>query len=149
MAKKATTENNTETKKPWYQDGLRFKCTGCGDCCSGAPGYVWLNKAEIAAMAALMDLEVVDFENQYVREVGIRKSLVEYDNGDCVFLDAESRKCTVYEARPRQCRTWPFWDSTLKNEAAWEETCEVCPGSGKGKLYSLEQIEEQRKVVRV
>lgn len=100
-------------------------------------------------MAELMDLEVMEFEKQYVREVGIRKSLVEYDNGDCVFLDAESRKCTVYEARPRQCRTWPFWDSTLKNEAAWEETCEVCPGSGIGKLYSLEQIEEQRKVVRV
>ncbi len=146
MAKKAT---KGEANKPWYHEGLKFKCTGCGDCCSGAPGYVWLNKAEIAAMAELMELEVSDFEDQYVRSVGVRKSLVEFDNGDCVLLDAETRKCTVYEARPRQCRTWPFWDSTLKNEEAWQETCDVCPGSGKGKLYSLEQIEEQRKVVRV
>ncbi len=36
---------------PWYQFGLRFQCTGCGDCCTGAPGYVWINKAEIKAMS--------------------------------------------------------------------------------------------------
>ena len=24
------------TPEPWYKDGLRFKCTGCGDCCTGA-----------------------------------------------------------------------------------------------------------------
>jgi hypothetical protein len=37
---------------PWYKDGLRFTCTGCGDCCTGAPGYVWVNKEEIEALAA-------------------------------------------------------------------------------------------------
>lgn len=152
MAKKSkpnSTAADSGANPKWYAEGLKFKCTGCGDCCSGAPGYVWLNKAEIAEMAAVKKMEVVDFEEQFVRSVGIRKSLVEYDNGDCVFLDSESRKCTVYDARPRQCRTWPFWDSTVKNEAAWEETCEVCPGSGKGKLYSLEHIEEQRGIFRV
>ena len=34
---------------PWYKDGLRFQCTGCGDCCTGGPGYVWVNQAEIDA----------------------------------------------------------------------------------------------------
>ncbi len=149
QAKPNSPDQVPEANSKWYAEGLRFKCTGCGDCCSGAPGYVWLNKAEIAEMATIKQMEVADFERHYVREVGIRKSLVEYKNGDCVFLDPNSRKCQVYEARPRQCRTWPFWDSTLKNKAAWEETCEVCPGSGKGKLYSIDQIEEQRKVVRV
>ena len=44
---------------------------------------------------------------------------------------------------------WPFWDSNLKSAKTWQETCEVCPGSGKGKLYQLEDIEKQRKVIRV
>ena len=90
-----------------------------------------------------------DFQRKYVRQVGIRKSLVEYDNGDCVFFDPDKRGCTVYEDRPRQCKTWPFWTSNLKNPEAWEATCEACPGSGKGKLYQLEQIEEQRGVLRL
>ena len=100
-------------------------------------------------MAAVVGLEVEEFEDQYVRKIGIRKSLVEFPNGDCVFFDNESRKCNVYDARPRQCRTWPFWDSNLKSPEAWAETCEVCPGSGKGKLYNLEEIETQRKVTKI
>ena len=88
-------------------------------------------------------------KSMYVRKVGIRRSLREFPNGDCVFFDSETRKCQVYEARPRQCRTWPFWTSNLKSPEAWEETCRVCPGSGKGKLYQLEHIESQRKVINV
>jgi hypothetical protein len=60
-----------------------------------------------------------------------------------------SRRCTVYEARPRQCRTWPFWDSNLKRPEDSRHTCQVCPGSGQGKLHSIEVIEAQRKVFHV
>ncbi len=96
--------------QPWFKDGLQFTCSQCGDCCTGSPGYVWVVKEEIAAMAAEVGLSVDAFEKKYVRKVGLRKSLLEYSNGDCVFFDAKSRKCTVYNARPKQCRTWPFWD---------------------------------------
>ena len=137
------------TDRPWYQEGLRFRCTQCGDCCTGAPGYVWVNKEEIAQMAERMEMDVEQFESQYVRKVGIRKSLREFPDGDCVLLDPDTRKCMAYEARPRQCRTWPFWDSNLRTPEAWEETCEACPGAGKGKLHSIEKIEQQRKVMRI
>lgn len=136
-------------EQPWYRDGLRFQCSQCGDCCTGAPGYVWVNKAEIAGMAALLDIDLAKFEKKYIRLVGIRKCLVEYANGDCVFFDNKTRKCTVYASRPRQCRTWPFWDSNVRTPSAWAETCEVCPGSGKGKLYQLEAIDQQRAVTKV
>lgn len=137
-------------KQPWYKDGLRFQCTQCGDCCTGAPGYVWVNKAEIESLAAITtDGDVAEFERKYVRSIGIRKSLIEFANGDCVFFCGQTRRCTVYEARPRQCRTWPFWHSNLKSEETWAETCESCPGSGTGRLYQLEEIEERRKVMRV
>jgi len=133
---------------PWYHAGLKFTCTQCGDCCSGAPGHVWVNAEEIAALATLTGLSVDEFEHKYCRRVGARKSLIEFPNGDCVFLDGQ-RRCTVYDARPRQCRTWPFWDSNLKTPGGWKQACEACPGSGKGQLYQLDEIEARRKVVKV
>ncbi len=136
-------------KVPWYNDGLRFECTQCGDCCTGAPGYVWVTNDEIALLAKHLAMPLEDFERQYVRKVGVRKSLIEYGNGDCVFFDGKIRKCTVYEARPKQCRTWPFWDSNIRSPAAWQQTCEVCPGSGRGKLYTVEEIVAQSSLVRV
>ncbi|HEX4128518.1 MAG TPA: YkgJ family cysteine cluster protein [Pirellulales bacterium] len=137
------------TDKPWYQDGLRFKCTQCGDCCTGAPGYVWVNREEIEALAKQIGVPVEEFEQNYVRRVGVRLSLVEDRNGDCVFFDGKTRKCTVYNARPRQCRTWPFWHSNLRTPEAWRQTCEVCPGCNHGDLVSVEQIVQQMKVIRV
>jgi uncharacterized protein len=139
----------SDDHQPWYKDGLQFECTGCGDCCTGAPGYVWVNKEEIAKLATTVNMAVADFEARYVIPVGVRKSLKEYPNGDCVFFDNKSRKCRVYAARPRQCRTWPFWDSNIRTPEAWSETCRVCPGSGTGRLYQLDQIKEQAAVIRI
>ena len=137
-------------QEPWYKDGLKFSCSGCGDCCTGSPGYVWVNKAEIAVMAESLSHTVEDFEKLYVRKIGIRKSLKELPGSyDCVFLHEETRKCELYDARPRQCKTWPFWGSNLKTPEDWERTCEQCPGSGQGKLVQLDDIERQRKAVRI
>jgi Fe-S-cluster containining protein len=138
-----------ETNGPWYKDGLKFTCTGCGDCCTGGEGYVWVNKQEIAALAAEIGVGIEEFEARYVRDVGVRKSLREYANGDCVFFDNKSRKCSVYGVRPRQCRTWPFWDSNIRTRETWAQTCQECPGSGKGRLYQLEEIREQAAVIRI
>ena len=136
-------------EKPWFRDGLKFRCTQCGNCCTGTPGYVWVNKEEIEALARRLSMSVEDFERDYVRKVGIRKSLIEYDNGDCVFFDGQSRRCTVYEDRPRQCRTWPFWESNVRTPEAWQQTCEVCPGSGQGQFVPLEKVLDQVKLVRL
>ena len=139
----------TESDKPWYHQGLQFTCSGCGDCCSGSPGFVWVNAEEIEVMAAAINHSVDDFEKIYIRKIGARKSLKELPNYDCVFLDEETRKCELYEARPTQCKTWPFWDSNLRSPEDWERTCEECPGSGSGKLYSLDLIEEQRLAKKI
>jgi Fe-S-cluster containining protein len=136
--------------QPWFADGLRFQCTQCGNCCTGAPGFVWVNQEEIRQLAqAVGESDLERFERDYVRAVGVRKSLKEFDNGDCVFFDGEQRKCRVYESRPRQCRTWPFWDSNLKTPEDWRHTCQICPGSGVGKLYVVDEIESQRRVIKV
>ncbi len=136
-------------EKPWWHAGLQFECSQCGDCCTGAPGYVWVNREEIVALAARLGLEVEEFEKRYVRSVGIRKSLDERANGDCLLFDPQTRKCTAYEARPRQCRTWPFWESNLRTPQTWQQTCEVCPGSGKGPLVPADKILHQLSVIRI
>lgn len=149
MAKSKASSDTVPAPGPWYREGLQFECTACGKCCGGAPGYVWLNKAEVEAIAGEMAIEVDSFREKYVREVGIRHSLRERRNGDCVLLDPKTRRCTVYKSRPRQCRTWPFWDSNVETPEDWQRTCEICPGSGVGKLYSLDAIEAQRGVIRI
>lgn len=135
--------------EPWYREGLRFECTGCGDCCTGAPGFVWVNQAEIKALAKRLGLSRAEFEQRYVRKIGVRRSLVEHANGDCVFFDSTTRRCTVYEQRPRQCRTWPFWESNVASPEDWAETCRACPGSGRGQLFTVEQIAASVAVIRV
>ncbi|MGN6135190.1 MAG: YkgJ family cysteine cluster protein [Aureliella sp.] len=130
--------------QPWYHRGLQFTCTQCGSCCSGAPGYVWVDAQEIAAMAQALAMDEESFREKFVRRVGARESLIEYSDGDCIFLDPQTRGCMVYTARPVQCRTWPFWDSNIRTPSDWEKTCEVCPGAGEGKLYTLAQIDLAR-----
>jgi hypothetical protein len=136
---------------PWYEDGLRFTCSQCGDCCTGGPGYVWVDDEEIETIARHLGIDRETFEAKYVRNIGRGKSLGELDdsNWDCVFLDGQTRKCSVYEVRPRQCRTWPFWESNVESPETWERTCQVCPGSGRGEFVPLEVIQEKLAVIQI
>ena len=136
-------------KIPWFQEGLRFECTQCGNCCTGSPGYVWVNREEIQRLADLLGLELSEFHRQYLRKVHGRESLIELPGGDCVFFDSETRRCRVYSERPRQCRSWPFWGSNLRSPQTWQSTCQVCPGSGQGELVPLEEIETRSRQIRI
>jgi Fe-S-cluster containining protein len=134
--------------EPWYCDGLRFRCTRCGACCTGAPGYVWVNAEEVQAIAEHRGEPVEQTLALYTRLVGRRRSLREKDNGDCIFYDKKAG-CTIYPVRPRQCRTWPFWESNVVTPEAWEQTCEICPGSGQGDLIPAEEITQRLRVIRL
>ncbi len=131
---------NSIDETPWYRDGLRFECTRCGACCTGAPGYVWVDSEEIARLAEFRGESFEEFSSKYVRQVGIRYSLIERPGGDCIFWERD-RGCTVYSARPSQCRTWPFWTENIESPEDWARTQQTCPGSGRGQLVPLEEIE--------
>ncbi|MDE2506653.1 MAG: YkgJ family cysteine cluster protein [Planctomycetota bacterium] len=139
--------SETPTPSPWYRDGLAFSCTRCGACCTGAPGYVWVSRDEIAVLAEHRGQMPDQFAREFVRRVGNRLSLIEKPGGDCVFWD-RSTGCTVYESRPDQCRTWPFWPENIATPAAWNDVCRVCPGSGQGEIHTLQQIEASASRVR-
>jgi Fe-S-cluster containining protein len=132
----------------WYQDGLRFQCTQCGSCCTGAPGFVWISDEELDTLAEFQGEPREFVEKFYTRQIGERRSLRERANGDCVFYD-KAAGCTIYPVRPRQCRTWPFWDSNVRTPEDWEETCERCPGSGQGDLIPAEEITRRLQEIKL
>lgn len=128
---------------PWYKDGLRFECQRSGRCCRGAPGVVWINKQEIASIASFLGITQDAFAQKYLRSVNGRLSLLEYNKGDCIMYD---NGCKIYLVRPCQCRSFPFWKSNLENRAEWEKLKKTCPGIDKGKLHTLEKIQENMKI---
>ena len=134
--------------EPWYAGGLNFTCTQCGKCCTGDPGYVWVDDAEVAALAASRGERENEFVALYTKTAKGRRTLREKENGDCVFYDRQ-KGCTVYRVRPRQCRTWPFWESNLGTPEAWQQAVEICPGSGEGHLITVEEITARLKVIKM
>ena len=106
--------NETLMEKEGYS--YKFKpseCEACGGhCCTGASGYIWAKYPEIEKMAAFVNLSVEDFATMYLRKVKHRYSLIEKklseENYACVFFDEEMKRCSIYEVRPLQCRTFPF-----------------------------------------
>lgn len=133
----------------WYADGLRFACTQCGNCCTGTPGFVWVNDEEIAALAEFRGEPEEQVRGLYTRgEGGTRRSLKEKPNGDCVFYDRMAG-CTVYPVRPRQCRTWPFWECNTESPATWARAAAECPGCNQGELIPAEEITRRVKVIRI
>jgi hypothetical protein len=115
----------------WIGEGLRFKCVGCscGACCNGAagPGAVWVDQVEMDGLARHLALAFDDFTARFVRRIDGRFSLVEKPNHDCVFYE-QGKGCSVYDARPRQCRTYPFWGRILASRETWLAEARVCPG---------------------
>lgn len=127
---------------PWYKDGLKFKCTGCGKCCTGEPGYVWVSEEEIQQMAEFLQLSIKEFSIRYLRKANGRLALIESKKTfDCIFL--KDRKCLVYGARPKQCRTFPFWPHILENQQAWDQTAEACEGiNDEAPTISFDEIQK-------
>lgn len=132
--------------EPWYKNGLRFQCTRSGRCCVGEPGFVWVNAQEVEAIASWLGEKREEVEAIYTRRVAERRSLREKSGGACIFFDV-NQGCKIYPVRPRQCRTWPFWDSNLASPADWERTCRHCPGAGQGELISAQEITRRRQIM--
>ena len=108
-------------------------CADCqGRCCTGESGYIYVTKSEIESIAELLSLEVNEFVSEYLFKKGYKYSIKEREfNGsyECIFYDRETNGCTIYDARPSQCKTFPFWDYY---KTRVEELKLECPGIIKG-----------------
>jgi Fe-S-cluster containining protein len=146
----------TAADTPWFADGLKFTCSQCGNCCTGAAGYVWVSDEELGWLAAFLQLTVEQTVARYCRKIGSRISLKErvtpQGQYDCIFLKEVKirpgqvkKVCSVYEVRPLQCRTWPFWDGILSSRKNWDAAGKRCHGINHGsRKFTRKQIESLR-----
>jgi Fe-S-cluster containining protein len=129
----------------WIKRGLRFECQpDCGKCCTNArEGSLFLEPQDIARLAKHLGVT----ERELVKKQAVvhddgEIELGKAPNGDCVFL--EGSKCTVYEARPLQCRVYPFFPldgyTPIESPYTWQFEKSFCPGIGKGRLYRVGEI---------
>lgn len=126
--------------KPWWIEGLYFACLGCGRCCRGEPGAVWISDRNIKEAAVILELDEGHFRGLYVVKRRKRLSLRERPNGECVMYERERGSCRIYSVRPPQCALFPFWPSILISPEEWEKVSLDCPGIGQGRHYSAEEI---------
>lgn len=116
------------------QDGFNYSfdasaCSSCqAKCCTGESGYIHVNAAEMESISKFLDLSIEDFTQNYLFKNGYKYSIKERKFGEsyeCAFYDRASNGCVIYEVRPTQCRTFPFWDyfKTRVDELKLE-----CPG---------------------
>lgn len=126
--------------KPFWKEGIRFECQGTGRCCTsrGAYGFVYLTLADRRRLARHLGVATAQFTRRYCDKTEGWVHLKAPER-DCRFL--EGRSCSVYEARPTQCRTWPFWPENMKARAWAREVVAFCPGVGRGRLYAASEIE--------
>ena len=104
-------------------------CESCGGkCCIGESGYIWINPKEIEFLAKHLNITLDEVRIKYLEKKGYKYSIKEIqldvNNYACTFFDLEKKKCSIYEARPIQCRTFPCWEYFKENV---NEVYEECP----------------------
>jgi Fe-S-cluster containining protein len=138
-AKYSVMKNNN-----FYADGLRFECQGSGKCCTshGEYGFVFLTLEDRKRMAQHFKMATQQFTKKFCQKIqGYFHLREEPGKPDCMFL--KNKRCSIYGARPTQCRTWPFWPEVLNAKTWKKEVATFCPGVGKGPLHRPETIEKE------
>lgn len=132
-------------RAPWYAEGLPFSCDpACGACCTRHDdyAYVYLQPEDLPRLAAALGMSLRAFRRTWTRKEG-EDTILKIDGDACPFLDGT--RCGVYEGRPVQCRTFPFWKENLRTRGTWESLRRFCPGIGAGERHTLVQIRTHLK----
>jgi hypothetical protein len=125
------------------QRGLRFECTRCGGCCTarGEYAHVYLNPDEVGDLADELKLSVREFKRRYTFKDEYGYTQLRFESDSCIFLEPVTNRCTVYGARPTQCRTFPFWRDLIQAGKWTDEARALCEGIGRGPSHPLGDVE--------
>tara|TARA_B100001996_G_C18635031_1_gene583359 strand:- start:411 stop:866 length:456 start_codon:yes stop_codon:yes gene_type:complete len=123
--------------RPWWMKGVPFSCQAdCGKCCDEPGGIVYLRPEDANILSNHHRLAMDEWLERDCRQTIDGRFVLKSDpiTDICIYLSAD-KKCTVYESRPVQCKSYPFWPENLRSERSWKRTIEECPG-----LYSEDAI---------
>jgi len=163
-----TTEYSDVKVSKAFNRGIYFSCQMCGECCRGfEEGEVYLYLDDIEHLIKFLNLKGKNkkrrFAKKYLKIIddsfkwkkpGSQKAVIyKYktlgfkftgDDEHCEFLD-ENNCCIVHEARPFQCRCFPFWKMMVSNKKTISQYSKKCVGlkaslNKQGKFYSYEEI---------
>lgn len=104
------------------------KCATCeGNCCIGESGYIWITVDEIEKLSNYLNISVDKLFKDYLVKYGYRFSIKEKklseNNYACIFFDTNIKRCTIYDVRPNQCKTFPFWEHFKTNIQEVKNEC--------------------------
>jgi len=97
---------------PAAKPRAKFDCSKCpGYCCTYSD--IEITRSDIERLAKHFGLSYAQAERRYTKPDAkgkarlLRHRLDTIFYSACMFFDQKKRRCTVYEARPRVCRTYP------------------------------------------
>ncbi len=147
------------SQREWFDDDpVRFECTLCGNCCTGPSGFILFSREEGERIARRLGIAYAEFYERYTHDTPAGRSFqetrfIESDGSvkhDCVFLDRVSEPgklvCSLYEDRPTQCRTFPFWPEHMGSRRSWRMLAKSCEGIGRGAFVPTSEIRIQRAI---
>jgi len=146
------------------ENGIEFSCQMCGTCCRGFDeGEVYVYQDDILRLTQSLNLtkksELSKFAKQYLKVINDSffwkepgaargktyrfKSLgfkFADDDEHCQFL--KDNGCIVHEARPFQCRCFPFWNMLVSSRKNFINYSKKCLGLKvlNGRHYTKEEI---------
>jgi len=127
-------------------EALRFECQpGCTACCT-QKGFVYVTDSDIARVAAYLGMTAAEFERKYVFRTARRARLRVPAATSCYFL--REGGCSIHEAKPSQCRIFPFWPEMVESRREWRKTARYCPGIDKGPLIQIDFARAQAREMR-
>jgi len=125
------------------QQALHFKCTGCGKCCTGGEDhYVAMSKMEAKRIQKHLGVSSAWFRRRYVNHLTRNTLTARMHNGRCVFLN-DNGKCRIYQLRPVQCKTYPYWPELLENKQTWDSEAVHCEGINFGSAVPISNIKKK------
>ena len=136
---------------------MNFECQeSCkGKCCKlnreAQKSFIFVSESEVHQIAMVSGERVdqfarlADFDSTRFTN---KKSKQWYINNEglsaCRFF--KKGKCRIYDFRPTQCATYPYWPENMTKKG-WKETGAFCPGVGKGTDEAQQQALRAQKVM--
>ena len=130
----------------FYKEGILFECKRCGNCCIGN-GYVFIFPKDLERLIKDSGYTLEELQRTYLSTVDGYTVLRDGGSRACIFWDTVAKGCKIYEARPTQCRTYPFWKTLLYKKTKWQEGTKTCPGVSGGRLYTEAEIDELKNLL--